>query len=476
LPNVRIRGISSTAITFLLVSKGFRVVQASDVIRERLGIPFDKTPAEVTVKDSSEPSTLVVLGKRGAVEGVVEALVSELEDVVVWWGRPGLHTVVKARVSRVENGRCILELPGGVEGVLEACDSRENDFLVVTVVKPSFRKGERAIVSRELRVDGNYVSLIKGGGRIEFSEFIRDQARRAELSALAVSKLMGSGIGVRFRSNSQYAELHEIAAEIDSLLRRLREIDARGKTEGSINVIHEGESIALVYLASPAKMRLDELRSRVSPTALGHHQLKYMGLGELVDFAEYLLANRAISREGAGLLLSYVLNSCVGREFVFNQRKLDGGVVKLTPGILEEVHVDQGSVKAVFKRVLRSSGVYDGLGVEKKPGDVDYMVVETGSWVISHNYFRGGTYIGSYVNVNTPPDIGKGVVEYMDLEVDIIVKPGGIVEVVDLDKLEEASRSKLINEKLFNKALQTVESVKNDPMAHVYNPRSNQEK
>ena len=473
--SVRVRGISSTALSYLFLLRGFRVVQASGVIRERLGIPFDTSPAEVTVKDSEEPSTLVVLGKPEGVREVLDSITAELRDVVVWWGRPGLHAVVRARVSRLEEGGCILELPGGVEGVLRACHGREGDLVVVSVARPSFRRGERAVVSRELRFDGLYVSLIKGG-KIEFSEFIRDPAKKAELSALAVSKLVGSGLGVRFRSNSQYADPHEVSREIDFLLGVLRDFEAKLKSGGDVGVLYEGESIALVYLTSPAKARLDELRGRVAPTAIGHHQLKYMGLDEVVDYTEYLLSNKAITRESTALLSSYLVYKQVGREFSFRQVKPDGGVVNLAPGVLEKVEVGRGGLTLVFKRVMRSSGVYDGLGVEKKPGDVDYMLVDTSSWTISHNYYRGSDYLGTYVNINTPPDVGEGVVEYLDLEVDVVVRRDGGPEVVDLDKLEEAWRSKALSDSLYKRALEEVEKVRSNPTAHVYNPWKNQQK
>ncbi|MGC9122024.1 MAG: DUF402 domain-containing protein, partial [Thermogladius sp.] len=264
--------------------------------------------------------------------------------------------------------------------------------------------------------------------------------------------------------------------EIDFLLGVLRDFEAKLKSGGDVGVLYEGESIALVYLTSPAKARLDELRGRVAPTAMGHHQLKYMGLDEVVDYTEYLLSNKAITRESTALLSSYLVYKQVGREFSFRQVKPDGGVVNLAPGVLEKVEVGRGGLTLVFKRVMRSSGVYDGLGVEKKPGDVDYMVVDTSSWAISHNYYRGLDYLGTYVNINTPPDVGEGVVEYLDLEVDVVVRGDGVLEVIDLDKLEEAWRSKALSDSLYRRALEEVEKVRSNPTAHVYNPWKNQQK
>ena len=49
---VRVRGITATAVSKLLLDKGFRIVQASRIIQERLGAEFDPSPADVTVKTS----------------------------------------------------------------------------------------------------------------------------------------------------------------------------------------------------------------------------------------------------------------------------------------------------------------------------------------------------------------------------------------------------------------------------------------
>ncbi|WP_440059917.1 DUF402 domain-containing protein [Thermogladius sp. 4427co] len=468
--NIRVRGVSSTSLSYIFLNRGFRIVQSSEVISRRLNIPFDPSPAEVTVKDSSEPGVILVVGSRNAVEKVLEVLREEVKGIVIWRGDPGLHSVHKARVVKASGNECILRLASGKEAILKPCSNREGDLVLVGITRTAFRKGDTIIASREIRVDGLYISLIKGSSRIEFSEYIRDEERRAELTALAVSKLIGSNIGVRFRSNSRYGELEAINREFDELLGVLKDIEAKSRSTDVESVLYEGEGIALVYLTSVAKERLDEVRSKITATSIGHHELKYKGLDDLVDYTEFLISKNIIERERSRSLLEYILARDVGREYTIIQWKPTGERLELTPGTLVDVSGFNGDLVAVFKRIIRSSGVYDGLGIEKKPGDIDYMVVKKGSWLVSHNYYRGEEYLGSYININTPPEIAKGVVEYMDLEVDVIVYPDGSTKVIDLDKLEEEYRQGLIDEEVYRKARETVEAVVKNPRVQIYNP------
>jgi len=60
--NVRVRGIYSTAVSKLLLEEGFKLVEASDKIIERLNIPIDTSPCDATVKDTENPDEILVLG------------------------------------------------------------------------------------------------------------------------------------------------------------------------------------------------------------------------------------------------------------------------------------------------------------------------------------------------------------------------------------------------------------------------------
>lgn len=70
---VRVRGIYSTALSFLLSQK-FQIVDPSEVIQARLGLPPSPGPAEVNIFDRPDRHGVVIEGVRSGVEEVVQFL------------------------------------------------------------------------------------------------------------------------------------------------------------------------------------------------------------------------------------------------------------------------------------------------------------------------------------------------------------------------------------------------------------------
>jgi len=70
---VKVRGIYATALT-LLLSQKFQIVEPSDVIQARLGIPASFEPADVNVFDRADRHGIVIEGVRSAAEEVAEFL------------------------------------------------------------------------------------------------------------------------------------------------------------------------------------------------------------------------------------------------------------------------------------------------------------------------------------------------------------------------------------------------------------------
>ena len=121
-----------------------------------------------------------------------------------------------------------------------------------------------------------------------------------------------------------------------------------------------------------------------------------------------------------------------------------------------------GSYLIKLKRVFRRKGLFDGLGVEKNPGDYDVMIIVTGKWYVIHNYHRSsGEYIGTYININTPPEILPDQVKYHDLAVDVVIMPNGEVKVVDLDELDNYREKGIVSPALFSKVKEAIEEARN---------------
>jgi len=90
----------------------------------------------------------------------------------------------------------------------------------------------------------------------------------------------------------------------------------------------------------------------------------------------------------------------------------------------------------VVERTFPAGGRYDSLGDEKLAGDHGLVEVVGGSWVLRRVYFRSdGQTIGELYNIQTPVVLQPGLVRYTDLEVDVVRRGNGCVEVVDEDDL-----------------------------------------
>lgn len=470
---VRVRGITATAVSKILIDKGHDIVQASPIIRERFNIPLDTSPAEVTVKDAGQDE-LLVIGFPGPAEKILNDLIEALEYPFIYRARLGLHSVHIGIVEKKNRDECIVSLPNQQKGILPKCTQPEGAKILVSVVKTAIKPNEKNILSRNIRVIGKYVALIYGQPELSISEHIRDREKREELLAIAAAKIFGTGLGVHLRSNSMYASREDIEKEIDALREYLNNIiDSSRKEIDQPVALYEGEHISIIGLTSEAKKKLDYYRKLVIPTIDGHHSLKTLGdtLSEIVDFSEKLL-EQGISGEIINKAINeYILSKNKPPTKIRIQHiKPNGETLFLTPGILYERIVQDNGEKLIIRREFKSPGVYDGLNIEKKPGDIDYMVVEPGSWMISHNYYRGDTWLGSYININTPPEILPRLIKAHDLLIDIIVKPGEEPEIIDREELEALYKAGIIPEKLYIKALETGEKALSTIEKHIYNP------
>ena len=471
--NVRVRGIYATAISKILLDSGFKLVEASEKIRERLGVEFSTGPCDVTVKNTENPDELLVIGFPREAESVYNVLVNKLNYVYAWKSPLELHAVYLGVISARHGDLCVVDL-GGFQGTLLPCREEKGTRVVVGVKAPPLKPGERLQLTKNFRIVGKYVMLVHGDPRISFSEHVRDSSIKASLSAVAASKLMGSGLGVHFRSSSKYAAKETIAQEIENLLAEYRALMKLAGEVESPAKLRSGEFIGLLGLTSLAKRELDEYRRQVECTIDMHHSLKASGLSDLVDFAEYIISCACASRgentaSGVAKYIAKGLEESSKVEFI--HVKPTGEVIRLNPGRVVKVSVESNRVVLVAERVMRSQGVYDGLGVEKRPGDLDYVVVDTGKPVISHNYYREGVWLGSYININTPPEVVPGIVKYHDLLVDVVVYPSGEVKVVDLEDLEKLREQGVVMGALYNYARNALNNVLSNPLNYVYNPR-----
>ncbi|MEM1644067.1 MAG: DUF402 domain-containing protein [Desulfurococcaceae archaeon] len=459
--NVRVRGVAATAISRILIEEGHRVVQASRVMQLRLGIPFDTSPADVTVKDG-DPGELIVVGFPEKVAEVVNSLVNSLKYVFVWKPRLNLRSVVVGRVIDSKNGICVVELPKELRASLSNCFKSPGELVTLSIIRPAVKPFEEVIVSREITVTGTYVSLTYGSTRVSLSEHIVSEERRRDLLAIALKALVGKGLGIRFRSNAAYGSDSDILSELMSLEELLKSIISRAQSTKEPEIIYDGEGLSILALSRPSYSILDEIRSKVYPTVRRHHELKFNSreLSNTVDYVEDLISKGIDrSRVEEELLKQIVEKSTSLGRIELHHVKPNGEVYKLTPGSILKASIYGDNIRMIIRRSLRGGGVLNGLGIEKKPGDYCITLIDSSKWFIVHKYYRSsGELLGTYVNINTPPEVTPGKIRYLDLLVDVVLTNNDR-RIVDLSELEYYRAEGIIPQQLYEKAVEALSEV-----------------
>jgi len=469
--NVRVRGIYATAISKILLDRGFKIVEASEKIAERFSIEPNTSPADVTVKTTDIEDEILIIGSPLEALQVYSVLVDALKYVFTWRSSVELYAVYKGLVMERLGELCKVNL-GDFTGILSPCRENPGSSIIVGVKKAPLKPGEKILLTRNFTIRGKILALVHGDPKITFSEHIKDSKVRAKLSSIALTKLMGSGLGVHFRSSSKYASSEIVLEEINKLLAEYRNLINRAQSLNGPMKLRDGEFIGLIGVTSLAKSILDEIRSSVTPTIKMHHSLKSSGLSDLVDLLESVTTNTMCCHEISLKILNYICEKLrERREVEFIHIKPTGERISLREGEVLGVSVlNDNSILLIVKRVIKSSGIYDGLNVEKKPGDIDYVVIRSDQPILVHNYYREGEWLGSYININTPPEIAPGLVKYHDLLVDIVILPNGQVKVIDEEELNKALESRLITEDLYDYAKKTLKQAINEYMKYIYNP------
>lgn len=138
-----------------------------------------------------------------------------------------------------------------------------------------------------------------------------------------------------------------------------------------------------------------------------------------------------------------------------NARKLDGRIHRSWEASL--IHMHESLL--VFEGVFTSGVDHPELGVIR-PGTVSIEYYWLDRWF---NVFRfaepDGTLRCFYCNVNMPPAFGAGVLDYVDLDIDILWTPGESPKILDLDEFEANQNLLGYSGEILQKARCTVDEV-----------------
>ncbi len=452
---VRVRGIYATALSMILLEKGFILVDASDVIKSRIQGPIPDAPPHVTVKSLDDrPDEILVIGYPWqAGEEVERAILEEVEYVAVRTGRLGLYTVARAIVERGDNG-CKAILPGGLTARVDGL-CREGDS-IVTVVRDSVEPGVDPVVRIGAAAVGEYSVVFYPGEGVSISEHVRSRTARVDLMAYTMAKMDVKAYHVKYRSSARNVSVETAVEEAVKLAEEARRI----YEEGGEGIIRLGERLSFIHLPAPAKQVLDVKRRSVIPTIDLHHSLKAGGREEslIVDYAENALDEGCSSERLGEAALRYIITRIKKTRVTLDHYKPSGGRYRLGSYTVSSASLDGLRVTLTLEREIRSPGVLDGLGVEKRPGDTVVTTIDTGKWHIIHEYrAQDGSLLGYYLNINTPPEVSLRGVRYLDLYIDVVKRPGEEPEIIDREQLDEAYENGILTETLYRRALEEAE-------------------
>ena len=437
---VRIRGIYATALTKLLLDNGIKITQPTPPIIERFKINNILTvPPDVTIKDLNEKNGVVIIGEEKVAQKITEIFIKNLNNIIVKRYKPLLYSVYKGIIEDIKDNEIIVNL-GDMKGILLDTKIPQNlevgKEIIVSVRKTRFN--QPPLLSTQIVVSGKYMRFIKGYDKISFSEHIRNLSKRRELLTLGFM-IRPQGWGIRWRSSAKYASSEELLEEAKMLKEKIKELGEKIEKSKAPSLLEKGEAIIEILFTLEAKKKLDKIRDQVIPTVENHHLFKNIGkYTEHIDFIESLLKYNVPKEPISQALLNYHLDKLINpslQNVILLQRYIDGNILEIKGSFYKRLSKDT----VIIYRKFSADGYYDGLNIPKEENDYGLTLVKLFYPCIIHFYFNKNDELkGIYVNINTPVELyDVNTFTYIDLEVDVIVKPNEDPKIIDYNKFKK---------------------------------------
>ena len=447
----KIRGIYSTALTKTFLENDFEIVQPSLTIKKRFGLSDNLALPDVKIKDRYDLQGIRVLGQSDAVNAVQSILHSTFEDTLTRNWHASVDGIYRGKTIESDEDTAYVDIGGGFVGRLpkhEFAVAKDKPLLVQ--VERRRIGAKQPILTTKLKIVGNYAILAENS-KVGVSLKIRDLDKRAELYALGKA-LAPDGWGIIWREPSSIQSREILENEITKLAGKVRILNEEARHAETPTLLIEGSEFMDVEFPWFSKKNLDKLKASTAPTLDGHHFYKSCGgkVSAALEMAEKFLEGGQDRGEVEETFEEQILcefpeeGSLVDVEHV----KLSGFVFHLGQATIESL----GDEQIKYSRIMRSNGLYDGLGVAKNVGDKAISETKPGEWYITTRYFsNSGEWKGTYINLNTPVEVYPEAIRYVDLEVDICNLPNVTNRILDMEKLEKTLEKGYISRKLFEK-------------------------
>ncbi|MEO7674386.1 MAG: DUF402 domain-containing protein [Pyrinomonadaceae bacterium] len=146
-----------------------------------------------------------------------------------------------------------------------------------------------------------------------------------------------------------------------------------------------------------------------------------------------------------------------GEIVTINSRRFDGSIGKSWPCELRE---QSGPLYVFFGEFDREIS-HEHLGLVRR-GTISYEYYWLDRW---YNVFRfhepDGTFRNYYCNISMPPTFANAVLDYVDLDIDVLVAKDGSYSVLDSAEFAENALKYGFSEELRSKVAETLDEVIN---------------
>ncbi len=518
-PNVFIRGIYSTALTKLFIDAGYPIIFPTKINQDRFNIPYRPGKSyskDIAIRDRHDRQGVTIMFKKHIWKELAQ---NNFEDFplshvfnpnyIIYTARFNKNSVYRGLIvksNRKYNYSYIRLVPEPVNDI----GWQEKDDFRTTIGRyprfiPDSKEGIFQITHEDsgktpahlgsfYTIPGDLVVIVPYNNKVIISKEITNPRQKKRLFDLGKDIQRRKKYGFIFRTAAEIATRDEIIGEVEELEKHL--IDTQNvitQFPDRIGEVYSNFRSQNVIFPAQVKKELDQIRREVIPTIDYHHIFKsvkdtpyiesdvdkrrsdwrktaitYCPGDKLVDFTEKLLTGfniettEKISQNFIPAYFDAFLQG--GDRLEITHQKLTGKTMKLVPGFIQKVEREDGIPdKIILKRYMKEGGLYDGLNTPIEQGDYSISEFKEASWVYVSSYFsRSGELKGRYFNINTPIEITRDGIHYIDLEIDVVENMMGEREIIDQDLLDRALEYQIITEELHEKALVIANKILNN--------------
>jgi len=414
--SIRLRGIYATALAALLREHRWRIVQPAEELQPCIDDRF--APFDVDVYDREDKQGIFAVGDEEPLHTLKEVLFRELPDVMCVPAPTELRAIYLGIVSKRRAWGYEIDL-GDLTGFLPRAELthplRKGAAIRVQIKEIAHYQ---PIVTTKLSIAGRFVVLSQERG-VGVSQEITDPQERGRLLNLG-RRFCTNGWGVIWRTGAYHRDARELQREVQLLQRELPKLEGH-PDEGIPGKLLAGQGALVIEFPGDSKKALDHWRARCVPTEPGYHRTR--------SAPEAM----AMPKPGDRIRIEHV--------------KAHSDLSVVVTGQVIQV----GSQRLTVRREIKGVGVYDGLNIPKELGDYAVTEFRLGAWHYETRYYsRGGVLKGIYVNINTPIELYSDRVRYVDLEIDVVQRPGEPAQIIDEHDLQRIAHC--VNSQLLARA------------------------